>query len=116
MEKENRSARTGTVMQQVRMLKGATNQMGSHLPLALGIISCFCRHAERDSARKVKTSIEIDGGSVKTHQRVEWAGQHQAYQRIWGARRLYEVPGAWLAPPWPWACWAAIWDCHQSAM
>lgn len=62
-----------------------------------------CRHAESQGARSRPASSGGDGKvkTHQTHQRVEWAGQHQAHQRVSGAWRLYEVPGAWGAPPWP---------------
>lgn len=39
----------------------------------------MCRQKCKESRRNVKTSIVgDDGGKVKTHQPVEWAGQHQS--------------------------------------
>lgn len=96
-------------------MEGAIDQVELISPMPwYHVLLSACRGSRRKGQDQHR---ENDGGNVKTHQRVEWAGQHQSASANLGvARRLYEVPGAWPAAPWPWACWAASWDCHQSAM
>ena len=71
---------------------------------ALPCYHVTCRHAESDSRRRVNAGIESDGDKVKTHQthqRVEWAGQHQAHQQAWvhGGLTRSRGPGGHLPGP-----------------